>query len=69
MDLANEHKLAKASAKILCSILNNIINIQIHQSLFCRLYFCSEFTKVSLYTVGLLNKDCNDSKLRYVTVK
>ena len=49
VDLANDHKFAKvSSAKILCSILNNIMNIQICQSLFRQLYFCSE---VSLYTV------------------
>ena len=46
-DLANDHKFAKvSSAKILCSILNYIINVQICQSLFCHLYFCSEFAKV-----------------------
>ena len=46
-DLANDHKFAKvSSAKILCSILNNIINVQIRQSLFRQLYFCSEFAKV-----------------------
>ena len=31
-DLANDHKFAKvSSAKILCSILNNIIKVQIYQ--------------------------------------
>ena len=35
VDLANDHKFAKvSSAKIPCSILNNIINVQIHHSLF-----------------------------------
>ena len=34
VDLANYHKFAKVSStKILCSILNNIINVQIHQRL------------------------------------
>ena len=46
-DLANDHKFSKVSSvKILCSILNNIINAQICQSLFHQLCFCSEFTKV-----------------------
>ena len=46
-DLVNDHKFAKvSSAKILCSILNNIIKVQIRQSLFHQLCFCSEFTKV-----------------------
>ena len=43
----NDHKFAKvSSAKILCSILNNIIKVQICQSLFCQLCFCIEFAKV-----------------------
>ena len=47
MDLVNDHKFAKvSSAKILCSILNNIIKVQIRQSLFRQLCFCSEFSKV-----------------------
>ena len=46
-DLANDYKFAKvSSAKILCSILNNIINVQIRQSLFHQLCFCNEFAKV-----------------------
>ena len=46
-DLVNDHKFAKVtSAKILCSILNNIINVQIRQSLFRQLCFCSKFAKV-----------------------
>ena len=53
-DLVNDHKFAEVSlAKILCSILNNIINIQIRQSLSCQMCFCSEFAKVSLYMVHL----------------
>ena len=58
-DLANDHKFPKVtSAKILCSILNNIINIQIRQ---LKVYFANcifvanspKFapTKVSLYMV------------------
>ena len=56
--LVNYHKFAKiSSAKIPCSILNNIINIQIHQSLchqMCFVVNLSKFapTKVSLYTVS-----------------
>ena len=57
-DLANDHKFAKvSSAKILCSILNNIINVQIRQSLFASCIFVANLpkfapTKVSLYTVS-----------------
>ena len=57
MDLANDHKFAEvSSAKILYSILNNIIKVQI-----CKVYFTNcafvanspKFapTKVSLHTV------------------
>ena len=46
----NDHKFVKvSSAKTLCSILNNIIKVQIRQSLFRQLCFCSEFTKVCTY--------------------
>ena len=46
-DLVNDHKFVKvSSAKILCSILNNV---QIRPSLFCQLCFCSEFAKVSTH--------------------
>ena len=45
--MANDHKFAKvSSAKLFCSILNNMINVQICQSLFHQLCFCSEFAKV-----------------------
>ena len=46
-NLVNDHKFAKvSSAKTLHSILNNTINIQICQSLFCQMCFCSEFAKI-----------------------
>ena len=46
-DLANDHKFAKvSSAKILCSSTKYIIKVQIRQSLFRQLCFCSEFAKV-----------------------
>ena len=46
-NFGGDHKFAKvSSANILCSILNNIIKVQIRQSLFCQLHFCSEFAEV-----------------------
>ena len=77
-DLANDHKFAKvSSAKILCSILNNIIiNIQIRQSLFRQLYFYSKFAKVCthqsfpLYGTLFVSVEITRSRMygRYVRV-
>ena len=57
-NLANDHKFAKVfSAKILCLILNNIINVQIREVCFTKCVFVVNSppklapTKVSLYTV------------------
>ena len=55
-DLANDHKFTKvSSAIILCSILNNIINVQIHQSLFCQTCFVVNSPKFAFPSIIIYN--------------
>ena len=59
----NDHIFAKvSSAKIRQNSLNNIINVQIRQSLFHQMCFCSEFAKVCTHQSFLLY-DAYDLKI------